>query len=116
MEANIKKALSKLLWENSNPTESFSSQTVDLSSSDYNYYEVIYLLVNNTQLTKSTGKIPKGKCAYLDYIGGSGSLIAFNRQVTNNADNLLSFNNAVRINTNETDNTRCIPLRIIGYK
>ena len=106
---------SSILWKNLNPTEEFESQTVNLSDSNYKYYEVIFLLINNGGSTCSSGKVPKNNLAYLNYVGGTGTLLAFKREVSSKTANTITFGDATRINTNATENTRCVPVSVIGY-
>lgn len=105
----------KVLWNNSNET-TFERQTITLASSDFDFYEIEFLLVGGGSNTKSTGKVHKSKLAYMDYVGGSGSLVGFDRGVVSLSGTTMIIDNAVRINTGATENTRCIPLRIYGYK
>lgn len=115
-EEFMKKEKDIILWENLNVDAEFGSQIINLSTNNYKYYEIIYLLsTNNLNLVKSTGKIPKGQLAYLDYVGGAGSLIGFDRQIYKSTDYLLQISDAIRINTNVVENDRCVPVKIIGY-
>lgn len=108
----------KVLWENSNADATFNAQTVNLndSLSNYNYYEVIFKLVAGYPSGKSTGKVKITTYAYMDYVGGSASVIGFKREITGKTNTTISFGDGTRINTNAIENARCIPIQVIGYK
>lgn len=112
----INKSTGFIGWTNPNPTSEFAAQTIALSTSDYDEYEVEYLLVSGATSTKSTGRISKNNTAYLDYIGGSGTLKGFYRMVIAINNNYINFNDAICSNDGSTANIRCIPQRVILYK
>lgn len=115
---------SKVLWNNPNPNAEFGSQNITLSSSDYDYLEVLYTAQgSNDQYIKSTGKIPKGKDIKIDdvYIQHS------NTNAIRIYSRLLSYTNATTFSVNsaryassftssEVNNNFAIPYKIIGYK
>lgn len=113
----VKQAYNEIvLWENSNPTSNFAGQTINLNTDNYSYYEIIWRLTTNSYQYKNTGKTPKSTYAYLDYVGGAGTLLGFKRDITAVTDTSITFADAYRINTNEVENGRCVPIKIIGYK
>ena len=85
-------------WINPNPSLEFPSQTINLSKSDYEFYEIEFSLINSGNATLSTGKISKNQKTYLNYIGGSGTLLGFNRNISNKTNNSITFEDAIRVN------------------
>ena len=61
----------KILWTNESPTSNFASQDMNLSSSDYDCYEIIYKLDKSSSQTFSTGKTIKGSGTYLQVATGA---------------------------------------------
>lgn len=112
----INKSTGFIGWTNPNPTSEFSAQTITLSTSDFDEYEIEYLVVIGATSTKSTGRISKNNTAYLDYIGGSGTLKGFYRMVMAINNNYINFNDTIYSNDGSTANVRCIPQRVILYK
>jgi len=117
-----------VLWENSNPSSEFPEQTVNLISSDYDSYEIIWKHQSNdvNNVTFSTGKIPKGSSTQLYEVLSFGTQ-AFNylilsRQVTYVSDNQFSFAKGARTIDNSGSieknyfNTVAIPVKIYGYR
>lgn len=111
----------KLLWTNPNPTSSFASQTVTLSSDDYDMLEIFYYDYVGTNNMYSTKLIK----------GNSGNLMAMfqyndhgyigSRKVLYNSDTSYMFTNGVTIVQSDNFNRAgtgewCVPIYIIGYK
>lgn len=114
-----------ILWTNPSPTSDFASQTVNLSSSDYDFYEIIYIEGTGTlsSVAISSGKTPKGKNTILDFIVGleSGANMQYRwREVAYNTDTKLDFAGGISKAFNATTliqrNDNAIPLYVIGYK
>lgn len=107
--------MGKILWNNPNPTVSFSSQTITLSTNDYDMYEVIFYGSGTGADTMSSGRIPKGENAFLQqvYDLGDGSQIR-NRSVKYVSD--ISLNITEGTLNGNSNNTQNIPIYIIGYK
>lgn len=115
-----------ILWENSDPSSNFASQNVALNSDDYDTYEVYAITgIGNTQLVMYKGL--KGYGGMLEYLSelneGYAQYTGFRQRIFRYVDDThLSFENALqRINTNqsttpEVDNSKIIPIYIIGYK
>ena len=110
-----------ILWTNLSVTNTFNSQTIDLSSSNYNFYEIIYASnITTGALYFNTGKIPKGKGTRISVSAGSttnGPYIYF-RTVNYTNDTQLSFTDAsvTYSSTMTTNNDQIIPAYVIGYK
>lgn len=111
----------KILWTNPNPTSAFASQTITLSSDDYDYYEVIYYANATThERSFSTGKALKGTGTRLNfsYAGNSGVNV-FSRTIDYQSDNTFLVDvgyMGVGSSARTENNIYCVPLYIIGYK
>ena len=116
---NIKQNTDRIiLWENPNPDIAFSTQTVSLASSDYNYYEVIWGIDTNAQHLLSSGKIPAGFGTQLFRISANSGDPLRVRTVNAGATlGELVFNNAYSgaSATTTIDNSQTIPKVIYGY-
>lgn len=102
-----------ILWENLDTTSSFSAQTVTLSESLSNYdkYEIIFKQGSGSSDLRvlSTGIIPTLYGTILSYAVNNRYRLV---DVPNG--NQITFQNGM--NNNSADNTKCLPLYIIGYK
>lgn len=112
----------QILWTNPNPTVNFNGQTVELSSSDYDILEILYIDYRANQRVQST-KMQKGNSANLTTIFLTGTqLYMATRQMDYVDDTHYTFDNChsvtnVAITTlNSSSPAQCIPMLIIGYK
>lgn len=109
----------KLLWENSDPTQSFAAGDVTLSSSDYDMLIVMYRMTTSRNYIKSV-VIPKSSTAYLDvgYFTSADNQVIYYRTLSSVDDLTVHIYNASKVaNSSETmDNSVCIPYRIYGIK
>lgn len=115
--ANLRR---KILWTNSSPEASFSSQTITFSNSDYDYYMIIFATSTSLAVLDNTGLIPKGKRTELSttYAEGGGWYIRY-RGIDTATSNTLHFQDSVtrEVSSQQTTNNYfCIPLYVIGYK
>lgn len=100
----------KILWTNSNPNTAFSAQNVTLSSSDFDFYEIIYKQANDVDRTFNSGLI----------LENTGTILNFNttslyfRVVSANSKTSIHFDNG-QVGSGASSNA-VIPLYIIGYK
>ena len=111
----------KVLWTNSSPTSDFAAQTINLSDTDYDMYEVICIYStteNNHEI--NSGRIKKGSKARVQTVWGENQTGPYTywRDITDNGDGTMtfttsSFSYASSINTS---NSRIVPLYVIGYK
>lgn len=101
-----------ILWENLDTTSSFSAQTVTLSESLSNYdkYEIIFKQGSGSSDLRvlSTGIIPTLYGTILSYAVN-------NRYRLVDVPNGNQINFQSGMNNNSVDNTKCLPLYIIGY-
>lgn len=104
-----------ILWTNPNPTSNFAGQTITLSSSDYDMYEVLFYGSGTRADTMTSGRIPKGENAFLQqaYDIGNGVQVR-NRSVKYVSD--TSYNITDGTINGTTNNTQNIPIYVIGYK
>ncbi len=98
----------KILWQNSNPTTSISSDTtINLNSNDYDFYEVVYAH-DTSNTTRMTSKSSKGYGTLLITLLGT---VPYRRIVEYVSDTSLKIKAQ-----EQSQNTLLIPLYIIGYK
>jgi hypothetical protein len=126
-DVNLSQLRTKVLWTNSNPTSSFASQNIVLSSSDYDYLLLFYKTSYDSNNVVS--KIfPKGYGTEIDISEVfNGDYVSVNRcrVITRNSDISLTIGNCqtgVLRNGGGTeryltDNAMLVPIQIIGlYK
>lgn len=112
-----------ILWTNPNPTLLFTSQTITLSSDDYDYLECFYYnyTVSGFQQVQSV-KVPKGYSFNLaTTIFASNNMHYGSRPVTRNSDTSFTFEAnkgvaAYNPSVIVTDNSWAVPIKIVGYK
>lgn len=108
-----------LLWENSSPTSNFASQDMNLSSSDYDFFEIIFKIDKSSNMMVSSGRLPKGTGAYLNIVtGASSGVISRFRQITYSADNKLvagAGRQAIGSTAVADNNEMIIPVYVVGY-
>lgn len=107
----------KILWTNSSPSSSFAGQTIALNSSDYDLLK-IYYKKTDSENNLSSVEIIKGYDTDLGYI--DDSCVLFSRHMESVTDTSLQFDGANRLmpgsSTTVADNTRCIPVYVVGSK
>lgn len=114
----------KKLWENSSPTSSFAPQSIELSSSDYDYLIWIYRFQTGNNNQKSQLILKGGGCIMdiaWDYgTGGQYYLGEYYRNATRTNDTTYAINDCyVRYNsgtTYATVNNYVIPVAVYGGK
>lgn len=102
-----------ILWTNPNPTSSFAAQTITLSSSDYDFYEIYCSYSNQTSQYLNCYKSIKGEGTIMSLHGFSTNLSARRKVDYNNATSLIISD---ANGDNATNNSYLIPRYIIGYK
>lgn len=111
----------QILWSNSDPSGDFASQTISLSSSDYDvlgiyYYD--YKVSKNMQYTQCL----KGASFFLNsQLFVSDNYFIVSRVFSRTSDTSFTVANAVGIsasspNTTALHNDQVIPVKIVGYK
>ena len=108
----------KIIWTNPNPTSAFAAQTITLSETSLNFdcYEILFsqakFVSDSTSVANrlmSTGKIPVGCGTVLNYAVNNRYRLV-NRPLGTSMEILDA------INGGQTDNEKCIPIYVIGYK
>ena len=127
LKSDINSLKGTVLWENSNPSSEFGSQTVTLNSSDYDILEIFYCYnpastasvldgYQSIRLLKglSGGVLQRAVVAELEYFQIQS------RTITRIDDTHYTFGNGrayiSSTNSYSTVNNRVIPIKIIGYK
>ena len=116
LNGKIAEITGTLLWENPDPSVSFENQTIDLSTDDYDEYEVFF----KQTTTSSTVMSIKGVANYsvlLQFVDGWANMVGA-RGVYRVADNKkqLKVEVAYYGGNTQANNTYCIPVYIICYK
>lgn len=113
---NITNITGTILWTNQNPTNDFSQQTITLSSSDYDCYEIIYRQNTTTSRILNTGKIIKGYGTLLMQSIGQNQFRTIN-YVSDTSLEIYDNQELTTYGTTTTNDNRInIPLYVIGYK
>lgn len=112
IETNISNIKGTILWTNSSPTSDFSSQTITLSSGDYDFLEIIFC--SNVQSPNKTFEIRKTIKNYD---------VTLSTVVQNvNTYRIVRFTDATHLAVEsgyagtDVQDRRCAPLYVIGYK
>ena len=104
----------QILWTNPNPTIAFEPQIINLSSDDYDFYEIIITpTINTVDNYIEVVKGIKGKGTYLKYFTSDGNV--YRRKVDYVDGTKLTIENPTTSN-GTLDNINIIPLYVIGYK
>lgn len=106
----------QILWTNSNPTSTFTSQSIDLQNSDFDTIQIVFYQAYNILRFQTTGTIPIGDSLITTMFNAKSYIRNFS--VSNN---ILTFDDCKTYNSyNSTDsivnNNAIIPLYVIGYK
>ena len=111
-----------ILWTNQNPTNDFSSQTITLSSSDYDYIDIIY---NNSKDRNTYESTRVYKSYAKSEIGGTfnynGKVYAGTRPIEIKENGLKiyfepGYGSSLANYSFGAHNDWYIPIKIIGYK
>lgn len=104
----------KLLWENPSPNSDFGKQTIELSSSDYDYLK-FYYFVDGSYACLGVQETLKGYGTKLINVSYSGSTaVSIMRNVTYISDTSYDIKGST---TNGTaNNSLNVPYRIYGFK
>jgi len=109
-----------ILWTNANPISAYAGGDIDLDSSNYDMYEIIYKPYNNQSIAMNTGKIPKGLGTTLIFNAGNSTNgpYVYRRDISYSSDTKLSAGTATEAfgSTNQANNNMCIPIYVVGYK
>lgn len=115
-----------VLWENPDtsinvPGTKFESQTITLNSNDYDEFEMIYYMSSSNSRTLSVkylkGEYGVAMCGTTTHSSGAVTYVR-NCNVTDNYSKVFFENawEAKGATAEVSQNTCCIPLKIIGYK
>lgn len=110
----------KLLWANQNPTSAFTSSSINLTTNNCDFFEVIYATnLSETNETASTGRIPFGKRVRLnDCFAWGNTMKVVQRVITTSSNTTLTLEAGYSgvPGSVGADNSACVPLYVIGYK
>ena len=103
-----------ILWANPSPTSPFASQTITLSSGDYDFYEVYFTYNEGSAIQYANGfKSIKGKGLIVSENGYSTG-ISVRRKVDYTDSTHLLISDGM--NGNAVGNGFLIPIYVVGYK
>lgn len=108
----------KLLWTNPNPTSTFNSQSITLSSDDYDVLEWFYRSDVNGNRTASS-RCLKGSSVQFDMFSLGIATRRWGRRADYVSDTQYTVGNASVFEqgqSQQTINEQCVPLYVIGYK
>lgn len=115
----------QILWTNSDPTSNFSSQTITLSSDDYDVLEIFFAYTTGGTRTTSH-RFLKGTGASLEIffdinVGSSQSTSFAQRLISYSNDTSLDITDCGKRtgagpSTPDVSNNMVIPLYVVGYK
>ena len=113
----IKEVSGVILWENPYPSASnFNAQNIQLKSSNYDCYEIMYYASMASEKLMSSGRIPKGCGTILQFIyNRSGATVTASRWTNYISATSLSFDDSYDSSNSGSNNARCVPLYVIGY-
>ena len=109
-----------ILWTNSSPTTEMPQNTLlTLNNGDYDIYEIIFFPYGGSSQLLSSYKSVKGIGVQLSSGGyPSQGISAWSRGVDYINETTLRLQDCFGLSKDSdfTDNTKCIPLYVIGYK
>lgn len=116
---SLENVIPKLLWSNSNPSDNFPAQKVQLDLSKYDMVDIFYVTATNETNEVYVKRILKNYQSMLTraWNGGDGYVHQFRRTATV-ADDGISFSTADRSGAGNYTNgytDKIIPIHIIGY-
>jgi hypothetical protein len=101
----------QILWTNSDPTQSITTDTsITLSSSDYDILEMFYMQRANQNYSTYSTRFLKSSTGTRCYLPSTDGNIY--RTINKNSDTSLTIGTII----GSTDSTLVIPLYVIGYK
>ncbi len=107
-----------ILWENPDPTKTFTSQTITLSKAieKFKFYTVIYTLATDNPITQFSNTVKSGCNQRMSFAAGN----KLNwRSLIEIKGTKCTFNDNVELQSYGGNtivaNQRCIPLIIIGH-
>ena len=104
-----------IMWTNPNPGESFDKQMIELSTDDYDMYE-IYYRQSPTSSTVLSIKGIAGQSTLLHFADGYSNEIGARGVYKQTDRKQLSVETAYYGGNTTANNSYCIPLWVVGYK
>ncbi len=105
-----------MLWTNPNPASEFETQNITLNSNDYDVLEIYYVDDITTSMM-NTVKTKKGYGTNMSYMSDS-SIHWWTRKIECVSDNELLISKCTLVLETKplTDNAKCVPIYVVGYK
>ena len=114
-----------VLWQNPSPASDFTGQTVTLSDSMSNYMYLAFAFkgvksstveVRAVVSVEDLGKMNITSNTPDIRLSGTASANGYSRYVIKASDTTITFGTAYATNTTASDNSRAIPIQIVGIK
>lgn len=110
-----------VLWQNPNPASTFGGQTVTLNEQieNFKYYTVVFNFSASEQYSNTFGIIPITSKGFNTFTSTSGANLTVFRRLINSITGTscsFSLNSVITTSSTTTDNSRNIPLMILGYE
>lgn len=106
-----------LLWTNSNPTSSFSAQTINLDLSTYSEIEIEFKHASPSEsYLFQKVRVPSADLC-LFYLNGRAAIAEIESREITVTTTGITFGDGKRAQgtfTTSTDNIRCVPIKIYG--
>lgn len=108
-----------ILWSNSQPASEFDAQYIEFEDDDYDMFKIFFSTSINSADTRSIDLLCDG---YSNLSCIDEDFYLCSREVNNRIDGKIRIEAAYRkdssssTNPTSSDNERCIPLYIVGYK
>lgn len=122
-EVKVGNLFPRVLWENPNPNNEITTQTITLNSKDYDIIDVYYKYSTTLSIIFCESCLREASIINLGraFTNTNASAQAIQRQLYIKDNGLtIQIENGNYQNTNSTtrtaDSTKCIPLKIVGYK
>lgn len=117
---SLKKLIPYLLWTNPNPNNSFGSQSIQLNLNEYKIIEIWFkhYRTDDTRLCMKTLVPSKEALNYVE-MDTYYNQINMQKREFEVKTNEIVFQEGLWYfagRTAQTDNSRCVPLYVIGYK
>lgn len=123
VDSSVGEAKGTILWSNQNPYNSFTAQTINLSSDDYDMLEILTTSWIQSGFRKMVSvKVPKGLSAIATtFFVNNGYYVFGSRVIDYNTDTSLNIRACDAVGSGNmtaltTNNDVLVPYCVIGYK
>ena len=104
----------ELLWTNPNPTQSFSSQTIQIDLSPYSEIEIFAIFSDANVEGSNTFKAPVGMAINIGFV--RSDLYLMQSRIASTTSSGVTFSDATLGQDRTVYNNHCIPEKIWGIR